>query len=206
MRKPCPTRTRGDGLRGTGDPVSPARAGMDPSSGSVCTRSRSSFPRTRGDGPSAPTAPSPPSGFPPHARGWTRRGLGCAVLWVSPARAGMDPPMKDGGDGPHRKQRAEGISKVSPARAGMDPVNRDLEFPPHAGMAGSCCGMDPEPRARWRRFPRTRGDGPEARFAGMASSSTGFPPHARGWTVYVATRQGGDNLQFPPHARGWTLG
>ena len=50
--------------------VSPARAGMDRSRRSS-SRPRTSFPRTRGDGPSWDSRTSSRCRFPPHARGWT---------------------------------------------------------------------------------------------------------------------------------------
>ena len=77
---------------GAGD-VSPARAGMDP----YCRASRSTrcgFPRTRGDGPSGVSMSVSRRWFPPHARGWTgRTGSRSHGDTVSPARAGMDPPL-----------------------------------------------------------------------------------------------------------------
>src|SRR5690606_37306266 len=50
--------------------LSPARAGMDPSSSaeSICT---APLPRTRGDGPGCRTTLSWSRFSPPHARGWT---------------------------------------------------------------------------------------------------------------------------------------
>ena len=55
-----------------GKSVSPARAGMDPKLVKDKMREKC-FPRTRGDGPPIGTAPPERLGFPPHARGWTRR-------------------------------------------------------------------------------------------------------------------------------------
>ena len=93
--------------------VSPALAGMDP--GSAPPRLLSvSFPRTRGDGPSAPYARLDLSEFPPHSRGWTWQPSPLdRPNEVSPALAGMDPTWNCGraprpsfprtrGDGPAR--------------------------------------------------------------------------------------------------------
>ena len=76
------------------DPVSPARAGMDPT-GAGRTYIPSGFPRTRGDGPLDPVEAAAAGEFPPHARGWTRGiGLQDRDVRVSPARAGMDPASR----------------------------------------------------------------------------------------------------------------
>ena len=70
--------------------VSPARAGMDPWCGPP-TSTCSSFPRTRGDGPTWDSRTATPTAFPPHARGWTRQVDDAGLPdRVSPARAGMD--------------------------------------------------------------------------------------------------------------------
>ena len=192
--------------------VSPARAGMDPSSGTrrqrssgfparagmdrdaaTCSTLSRCFPRTRGDGPVMSTTSPGALTFPPHARGWTRSECrpGCSAS-VSPARAGMDPSRRrqrigrsgfprTRGDGPPFRCHGTAYSwfpphargwtcwtesrwrtwAVSPARAGMDRVRFTVE-------------VDDE------RFPRTRGDGPNPGHS--ATTYTGFPPHARGWT------------------------
>ena len=70
--------------------VSPALAGMDPSATSSPT-TRSSFPRTRGDGPIPKRLPKPTLPFPPHSRGGTAAAASNRYrLEVSPALAGMD--------------------------------------------------------------------------------------------------------------------
>ncbi len=171
---------------------SPAHAGMDPRF-LARRRSRTGLPRTRGDGPGAPSNFPGSVTAPPHTRGWTRldrrtshSGRG------SPAHAGMDPSAgsrpapgarlpRTRGDGPYTVQ---------------GPVAADLA-PPHTrgwthhtgvhrcGRSGSPAhaGMDPWRSSSVRRFtrlPRTRGDGPralrEARYHVKA------PPHTRGWT------------------------
>ena len=60
--------------RRAGGAVSPARAGMDPGSGTDGAGT-AGFPRTRGDGPVADWAEEGNNSFPPHARGRTRIGL-----------------------------------------------------------------------------------------------------------------------------------
>ena len=73
--------------------VSPARAGMDPPP-CTCKTRMGCFPRTRGDGPSCSPTPYRRDWFPPHARGWTsHRHDYLGDGGVSPARAGMDPPL-----------------------------------------------------------------------------------------------------------------
>ena len=172
--------------------VSPAHAGMDPPH--PCRRSgSSSFPRTRGDGPSPVSEYCKDSGFPPHTRGWTRVcrahvRSGC----VSPAHAGMDPLA--------RKRWT--LMSCFPRTRGDGPRHRwsDLSpwpFPPHTrgwtaprllaprgrAVSPAHAGMDPSFGATFEvtaSFPRTRGDGPlmDSHFGreGM------FPPHTRGWT------------------------
>ena len=140
--------TRLDLLQGPEARVSPARAGMDPST-SPRTRSRSRFPRTRGDGPRTGSSSVRDTAFPPHARGWTRSGLGaCARLTVSPARAGMDR---------HRSNRHRRLHRF-PRTRGDGPV------PGHVIVYEV-------------GFPRTRGDGPPA--DSHIPIQTQFPPHAR---------------------------
>ena len=152
--------------------VSPARAGMDPST-TTRSASGSSFPRTRGDGPPSSITIFLPRSFPPHARGWTCRPAPRRVSGrVSPARAGMDPQFaamvatisrfpRTRGDGPDPAVMKLDVPLFPPARAGMDP------------SLARCVH-------RMARFPRTRGDGPSGLRRG--ASSRLFPPHARGWT------------------------
>ena len=121
--------------------------------GGECAALRKCFPRRRGDGPR--TRPSAPllPGFPPQARGWT------------PPTAGHRPP-----------------GSVSPAGAGMDPGSSTAG----RGRAGfpRRRGEDPGRRTaapRPSRFPRRRGDGPGV--AVRPTTTTPFPPQARGWTL-----------------------
>ena len=205
--------------------VSPARAGMDPSSRSARTR-RSSFPRTRGDGPLLHECWHAGCLFPPHARGWTLSVIDPTTSFtVSPARAGMDlqpstrrtardcfPRTRGDGPSPLRKQRSQ------------------LLFPPHArgwtpdpardhdgrGVSPARAGMDlygPVDRLCRARFPRTRGDGPFTKT--IKRTPQPFPPHARGWTsvlrdvnrarVVSPARAGMDRGQHRPdsHRRGF---
>ena len=107
--------------------VSPARAGMDPvASSNVKPPLR--FPRTRGDGPVMGQDLGGHSAFPPHARGWTPgMAIGRADCEVSPARAGMDPPLAatTRGGGSFPRTRGDGPWAGSGAEKGW-------EFPPHA--------------------------------------------------------------------------
>ena len=106
--------------------VSPARAGMDPYR-RVRSPHVSRFPRTRGDGPSAPSPSRSATAFPPHARGWTLRTVAESVSnRVSPARAGMDPS----------RTRSTGARRCFPRTRGDGPeaearMPRKREFPPH---------------------------------------------------------------------------
>jgi len=71
--------------------VSPAHAGIDPSS---CAASPSAMrlPRTRGDRPMLSSSGQSGGGSPPHTRGSTRLGADrCRHRGVSPAHAGIDP-------------------------------------------------------------------------------------------------------------------
>ena len=158
------------------------------------------FPRTRGDGPCAHSRRSARAMFPPHARGWTlctfetkRKGN------VSPARAGMDPVHirdeaqgqcfpRTRGDGPGGHACCEGRHMFPPHARGWTPVlclaNDSLPVSPaRAGMDPSTPSSD---FLAWC-FPRTRGDGPP-RYPGISLTAE-FPPHARGWTPYGATKR-----------------
>ena len=134
-----------------------------------------------------------PAAFPPHARGWTpATACNTVMSIVSPARAGMDP----------RRSSLPALRESFPRTRGDGPVDITVPggagaFPPHARgwtlhtearqlvrtVSPARAGMDrkhghsPSPT---RRFPRTRGDGPETR--ALAESYAAFPPHARGWT------------------------
>jgi len=83
-------------LLGGEDRGSPARAGIDPG-GAGSTGGTSGLPRTRGDRPSMTKAELREYMAPPHARGSTR-GSDLSKLGHSgsPARAGIDPLLRDG--------------------------------------------------------------------------------------------------------------
>ena len=172
--------------------ASPARAGMYPARPHR-TRVRQRFPRTRGDVPASRTAASASPPLPPHARGCTPGADEFSVFDVaSPARAGMY-QLAHG----HRLffdsfPRTRGDVPGSPKPLADSPV-----LPPHArgctalgfhavaGRAASPAraGMYPS-RGRAHgspvRFPRTRGDVPDAESARRAQGQ--LPPHARGCT------------------------
>src|SRR5690606_4339516 len=88
--------------------LSPARAGMDlppsqPHSELV------TLPRTRGDGPWLASGPDSSSSSPPHARGWTQRTFVPVVpVFLSPARAGMDPSRMPSGPSANSLPRTRG--------------------------------------------------------------------------------------------------
>ena len=194
-----PPHARGWTLRRAADRyrtgVSPARAGMD--------RGRTDrvwgatgFPRTRGDGPFIDPRHPQYGEFPPHARGWTRLARGASPpATVSPARAGMDRSAASSGGGAACFPRTRGDGPIRSMRS-----LTTHPFPPHArGWTGDAdpdrrgvivsparAGMDrflALPRRRRRRFPRTRGDGPRRR--PLPHGFERFPPHARGWTLWV---------------------
>ena len=173
--------------------VSPAGAGMDPSSVSRCLRRRC-FPRRRGDGPVNLATIRGSGAFPPQARGWTARSCRTArTTRVSPAGAGMDRPKSQQllselgfprrrGDGPRAVQHSIGWSKFPPqARGWTFLIGRFFLF---HWVSPAGAGMDPEPSSLsygTPGFPRRRGDGPVT-FTGTPSSRA-FPPQARGWTA-----------------------
>ena len=150
----------------------PARAGMDRPRRSA-TRSRTSVPRPRGDGPDGRIL-------------WSR------LSYAFPARAGMDrhfPPLAElragvprpRGDGPRDGLCVAGLHERSPpARGWTDPDRirdgRPLAFPARAGMDRNRTGRE----GSSDRVPRPRGDGP----ALYAKSGDGYKrsPPARGWT------------------------
>ena len=106
-------------------PVSPARAGMVPTS-RPRSSSDSSFPRASGDGPSSAPLSSINASFPPRERGWSRcRGCGEAQELVSPARAGMVPGNREG---PARRVRFPRASGDGPAILSFGLTA--LQFPP----------------------------------------------------------------------------
>ena len=172
--------------------VSPAGAGMDPGPPRR-SRSRSCFPRRRGDGPAAVVVGTAPALFPPQARGWTAaERIAALAARVSPAGAGMDPERPTP---PHDRRRF-------PRRRGDGPShrllpNRQGKFPPQARgwtrdrtcnhpngvVSPAGAGMDLRDRLHprmGRGFPRRRGDGPVPRFTDDGQGL--FPPQARGWT------------------------
>ncbi len=173
--------------------ASPAHAGMDPA---VTDRLgwANGFPRTRGDGPESFALASESAWLPPHTRGWTLDDLRPESLGpASPAHAGMDRWTLTGhpisrrfprtrGDGPHRAAVLASSAMLPPHTRGWTSWRRA----DHRGQSASPAhaGMDPTPRstrAWWRRFPRTRGDGPQD--PGGKGGGTMLPPHTRGWTV-----------------------
>ena len=134
--------------------------------------------------------------YPPHARGWTVQVWTVDVLvWVSPARAGMD----------RRSAQAAPWSHGIPRTRGDGPRNTTeswdtVKYPPHArgwtgtghnkaslrGVSPARAGMDPSHSVgsvESIRIPRTRGDGPRSRRS--SSWRSVYPPHARGWTHNV---------------------
>ena len=176
--------------------VSPAHAGMDLVRGRR-TMERRGFPRTRGDGPWRATVDNLLPQFPPHTRGWTRKGKGLAeIIDVSPAHAGMDRGHgtsfstdssfpRTRGDGPGLEQPVDNIGKFPPHTRGWTSyggitTSAIRVSPAHAGM-DRC---RPTPNARRGCFPRTRGDGPL--WLPVIETPTSFPPHTRGWTEHNA--------------------
>ena len=165
---------------------------MDPASRARSGPSRR-FPRTRGDGPvrAARSSAAPP--FPPHSRGWTHHGIQAVTrLPVSPALAGMDLASDSAFGTPRRFPRTRGDGPAN----GLT-LRQLAQFPPHSRgwtlrpelrdrwgrVSPALAGMDPlraTPGPDRRRFPRTRGDGPD--LAGGGRGVGAFPPHSRGWT------------------------
>ena len=102
------------------------------------------------------------------------------------------------GDGPREEVEQAKVVAASPHTRGWTPACSALTtqrdgFPAHAGM-------DPWSRPSWprfRRLPRTRGDGPYdvAKMVGRVAAS----PHTRGWTP-VPDRGRADRRGFPAHA------
>ena len=115
-------------------PVSPAGAGMDPSTGPAA-RTTGSFPRRRGDGPGEQPPTTSWGWFPPQARGWTPIRSDCIGQdRVSPAGAGMDPgtshPRRCGisfprrrGDGPAYFFSPTAITSFPPQARGWTPIS-----------------------------------------------------------------------------------
>ena len=155
-----------------------------------------SFPRTRGDGPVLGNRGSlaAPSGFPPHARGWTLQFVQptcCPGERVSPARAGMDPISRVASTrisfpGRFPRTRGDGplnptISKVSARNVLADGYPPAMRFPRTRGD-GPMIGMN-DTASPLDSFPRTRGDGPELTFGrndirGRFPRTRGDGPHS----------------------------
>ena len=172
--------------------ASPALAGMD-----LITPARAqtfaSFPRARGDGPSASRQPSGRLLLPPRSRGWTLVLVGGPHEYqASPALAGMDLRYAPGrarrlrlprarGDGPQPPRFPVVKSQLPPRSRGWTSSHGRKGSPPTASPA--LAGMDrqrPAGKATRLSFPRARGDGP---LRTAASSSPGWlPPRSRGWT------------------------
>ena len=154
---------------------------------------RTSFPRTRGDGPEAAVPRALREWFPPHSRGWTAlRQSGRHPEIVSPALAGMDPGRclfvgdfvrfpRTRGDGPLRVWHREVDSTFPPHSRGwtLAPEADRLADTVSPALAGMDRMMTP-PAYASRSFPRTRGDGPTT--GPSARRAIRFPPHSRGWT------------------------
>ncbi len=178
-----PARTRS--LRAVG---SPARAGMDPVDGARTSPLR--LPRSRGDGPVDGVAGQSVRRLP-RSRGdgpLEQRPLSSRSARGSPARAGMDPPMRR-----PRPATAPPLARGWTLDAGADPSSR---APPLArGWT-----LERLIRTRWtKRLPRSRGDGP---LAAYASSEPGGSPARAGMDP---RRRAPAWRQAPPLARGWTL-
>ncbi len=134
--------------------VSPAGAGMDPSARRQ-QASKTSFPRRRGDGPQVASRFGVSKRFPPQARGWTfgeppRR----VRQLVSPAGAGMDPPIdipgtarrsfpRRRGDGPPLMLKPPRSKRFPPQARGWTLSPRPWPASPFVSPAGA--GMDLSP-------------------------------------------------------------
>ncbi len=172
--------------------VSPALAGMDPSSAGP-DRPPRCFPRTRGDGPGTAKDAQHDAPFPPHSRGWTfHRAAWATSAFVSPALAGMDRTRgrstrltcsfpRTRGDGPCSARRRRPRRRFPPHSRGWTgdappPALTPIVSPALAGMDPGGSRAPPGNPS----FPRTRGDGPLPRCT--TRSPRWFPPHSRGWT------------------------
>ncbi len=151
------------------------------------------FPRPRGDGPGFRRLFRHCCQVPPPTRGWSRwTNCAAAGLSGSPAHAGMV-PLVDGlagierrfprprGDGPAFAALAAGPISVPPPTRGWSRRHHSgnpepCGSPAHAGMVPCADHRRGDPV----RFPRPRGDGPDA------FNSVGFklavPPPTRGWS------------------------
>ena len=153
-----------------------------------------SFPHTRGDGPSWVDASSERIWFSPHTWGWSGHHVrfgACSFVFPTPvgmvrtkwkltALSKRFPHTR--GDGPRENAREWQEFRFSPhpwgwsARCGGGNILPSV-FPTHVGMVRTLTG--PTPRSR--SFPHTRGDGPCGAMPGL--STTQFSPHPWGWSV-----------------------
>ena len=160
-------------------------------------RSLRSFPHTRGDGPPVPVIAKSCPAFSPHAWGWSgfhRRKI--TLPTVFPTRVGMvresNPPSgalqcfpHTRGDGPPLSTLNSPTGRFSPHAWGwsvfvaVGAVGGDV-FPTRVGMVRH----RPALPAHRRRFPHTRGDGPQRR--NLLEREGAFSPHAWGWSVLVS--------------------
>ncbi len=168
------------------------------------------FPRPRGDGPIWAAGWDGSCWFSPPTRGWPGRVLRCRRHHlVFPAHAGMarrnqKPNLTPGsfprprGDGPSDPPPQPAQSAFSPPTRGWPLGSAGIwgpgvVFPAHAGMARI---DDTRRRGRWR-FPRPRGDGPDA--STLRTVARLFSPPTRGWPVGCGNHPPASRV-FPAHA------
>ncbi len=191
-----PPHPRGSTLRERGGHwqryVSPAPAGIDPSQ-PVGPARRSRLPRTRGDRPFQEGKPEGVYESPPHPRGSTLAFLVHPVLQpVSPAPAGID-RCRD-----RSQYRRRGLPRTRGDRPlAYTALSAGSASPPHPrgsthlvlpievarDVSPAPAGIDPAMMSSSRiapSLPRTRGDRPQCR--AMGGASTKSPPHPRGST------------------------
>ena len=180
----------------------PAHAWMDPDRRQHAATTPW-LPRTRGDGPYNPSGFSAAEMASPHTRGWTRYiVLMQGGIFGFPAHAGMDPSKASheperltvrrespashrderGASGTRRDDREYGLYLKEEQRRPRGCVARRMQTDFHHGLL---------------RLPRTRGDGPVARYKPNAENTAS--PHTRGWTrraIQAERREHG----FPAHA------
>ncbi len=152
-----------------------------------------SFPHTRGDGPTTGSGFTPDKVFSPHPWGWTDELQGFFdTEIVFPTPVGMDRGGTSGGtslhgfphtrgDGPYSDALLLEFSWFSPHPWGWTGASGCLfdwlaVFPTPVGMdrCGKFRGSSP------RSFPHTRGDGPT--LAAGTRLYWEFSPHPWGWT------------------------
>ncbi len=202
---PPPPRRREDSTH-----LLPAHAGMAPSR-IPATRTTSTAPRARGDGPHEGDHRPQQRPCSPRTRGWSPEGpaprRGGPLL---PAHAGMVPPDRPfrraptsapraRGDGPVHVRRGRHLHRCSPRTRGWSrrslrsADDRDL-LPAHAGMVPSSRSAP----ARGTAAPRARGDGPKTKKVKVKSK--GCSPRTRGWPPAGEWRPPPGAL-LPAHAR-----